>query len=198
MTEFNVDPLCEFVNKTKHTKKNFWVNDEADKAFRSWFEINCYFNKSCTFNTTQFGEYYNETALKPSSTYMDARESITSRYTADQASEAADDILNDNLEDDTAISKINQTLGFFDLISDSCKARMNDLKVTSYEFIGVVGCKYDDVKVPLTRQTRLHKEWIGIIIIVCDVLSICIIYYFFSKIRVLNEEVLRAMDDLKV
>ena len=74
---------------------------------------------------------------------------------------------------------------------------MNDIKITSYQYIGVVGCKYDDVQVPLT-QIRLHKEWIGIIIIVCDVMSICIIYYFFAKIRIINLEVLKAMDDLKV
>ena len=64
--------------------------------------------------------------------------------------------------------------------------------------MGVVGCKYDDVKVPFTRSTRIHKEWIGIIIIICDVVSIGIMIYFFTKIRELNEEFLNALDDLKV
>ena len=62
----------------------------------------------------------------------------------------------------------------------------------------MVGCKYDDVKVPFTRNTRIHKEWIGIIIIICDVVSIGIMIYFFTKIRELNEEFLNALDDLKV
>ena len=88
-------------------------------------------------------------------------------------------------------------VSLFDMVSDDCKQRMDEFKVTSYQYIGVVGCKYDDVSVPFT-ELRLHKEWIGIIIIVCDVLSICIIYYFFAKIRTINMEVLRAMDDLKV
>ena len=61
-----------------------------------------------------------------------------------------------------------------------------------------MGCKYDDVKVPFTRNTRIHKEWIGIIIIICDVVSIGIMIYFFTKIRELNEEFLNALDDLKV
>ena len=84
------------------------------------------------------------------------------------------------------------------MVSDDCKARMNEYKVTSYQYIGVVGCKYDDVLVPLSRGARLHKEWIGIIILVCDILSIMMMYYFFSSIRKLNLEVLEAMDDLLV
>ena len=50
----------------------------------------------------------------------------------------------------------------------------------------------------ILQNTRLHKEWIGIIILVCDIVSIMMMYYFFSKIRKLNEEVLEAMDDLQV
>lgn len=75
---------------------------------------------------------------------------------------------------------------------------MSEYKVTSYQYIGVVGCKYDDVKVPFTKSTRLHKEWIGIIILLCDILSILMMYYFFSSIRRLNLEILVAMDDLQV
>ena len=86
----------------------------------------------------------------------------------------------------------------FDLVSDDCKSRMNEFKVTSYQYIGVVGCKYDDVAIPFTRDSRLHKEWIGAIILLCDILSILMMYYFFSSIRKLNLEVLEAMDDLLV
>ena len=40
----------------------------------------------------------------------------------------------------------------FDMVSDDCKSRMNEFKVTSYQYIGVVGCKYDDVAIPFTRD----------------------------------------------
>ena len=87
---------------------------------------------------------------------------------------------------------------FFDMVSDDCKARMNEFKITSYQYIGVIGCKYDDVAVPFSSKIRLHKEWIGIVILLCDILSILMMYYFFSSIRKLNLEVLEAMDDLLV
>ena len=82
------------------------------------------------------------------------------------------------------------------MVSDDCKDRMNEHKVTSYQYIGVVGCKYDDVKVPFTKSKRLHKEWIGIIILLCDIVSIMMMYYIFSSIRRLNIEILESMDDL--
>ena len=86
-------------------------------------------------------------------------------------------------------------MSFFDMVSDDCKARMSEMKVTSLQYIGVIGCKYDDVPIPLSKSTRLHKEWIGIIILLCDILSILMMYYFFSSIRKLNLELLESIDD---
>ena len=40
----NVDPICQFVNKTKQYKKTFWANDLSEAAFRKWFDDECYFN----------------------------------------------------------------------------------------------------------------------------------------------------------
>ena len=91
---------------------------------------------------------------------------------------------------------VGNDTSFLDMVSDSCKSRMNQFKITSYQYIGVVGCKYDDVKVPFTKNKRLHKEWIGVVILLCDILSIIMMYYFFSSIRRLNLEILEAMDDL--
>ena len=60
--------------------------------------------------------------------------------------------------------------GLFGLISDECKLRMSDpayLSVTSKLYIGSLGCKYDDVNVPFMND-RLHKEKIGIMIVIID------------------------------
>ena len=44
-------------------------------------------------------------------------------------------------------------LGLFGLISDDCKLRMSHpiyQNITSQIYIGIFGCKYDDVKIPLS------------------------------------------------
>ena len=91
-------------------------------------------------------------------------------------------------------------MGLFGLISDDCKLRMsNDIynHITSKTYIGIFGCKYDDVKMPLS-ETRLHKEVIGVIIVCVDFTSILVMMFFFSKINSLNNEFLSNMDDLRV
>jgi hypothetical protein len=69
--------------------------------------------------------------------------------------------------------------------------------ITSQNYIGVFGCKYDDVKIPFI-STRLHKEKIGIIIVSVDFTGILVMIYFFSKINHLNNEFLSNIDDLRV
>jgi len=156
ITANNVDPECKYLNKTRKNE-NLWASPEAETAFMKWFEDECYFKKSCTFDVNEIGKYYEDS----------------------------------NPKEDKKVS-------FFEMVSDDCKTRMSEYKVTSYQYIGVVGCKYDDVLVPFTRSTRLHKEWIGIIILICDIVSIMMMYYFFSSIRRLNLEVLESMDDMLV
>lgn len=51
-------------------------------------------------------------------------------------------------------------IGLFGLISDECKLRMSYeeyLHITSPIYIGIVGCKYDDVQTPWGGK-RIHKE----------------------------------------
>lgn len=57
ITEYNIDPLCEFNNKT-YKADNLWVNKQAKKTFKKWFETNCYFNKSCTFDNKEIAKGY--------------------------------------------------------------------------------------------------------------------------------------------
>ena len=90
--------------------------------------------------------------------------------------------------------------GLFGLISDNCKLRMSDpnyLNITSQIYLGVFGCKYDDVKMPFI-ESRIHKERIGVFIVCLDVISIMLMIYFFTKINTLNNEFLGCMDDLRV
>jgi hypothetical protein len=88
--------------------------------------------------------------------------------------------------------------GLFGLISDDCKLRMSDFayqNITSPEYIGIFGCKYDDVAFPLIGQ-RLHKEVCGVVIVCFDIASIMIMIYFFTKINSINIEFLDLMDNL--
>ena len=71
------------------------------------------------------------------------------------------------------------------------------LNVTSKLYIGILGCKYDDVNVPLMNK-RLHKEKIGTMIVIIDFASILLMMYFFSSINSLNNEFLEKIDDLRV
>ena len=91
-------------------------------------------------------------------------------------------------------------IGLFGLISDECKLRISHpdfLKITSSLYIGVMGCKYDDVKMPFTDK-RIHKEKIGVITVAIDFASIMIMIFFFSKIQDINDEFLNNIDDLRV
>lgn len=91
-------------------------------------------------------------------------------------------------------------MGLFGLISDDCKLRMSDpryLEIMSMNYIGIFGCKYDDVGIPLTNK-RLHKEVIGVFIVCLDFSTILVMMFFFAKINTLNNEFLANMDDLRV
>ena len=80
------------------------------------------------------------------------------------------------------------SIGLFGLISDECKLRMSYkdfLNITSPIYIGVVGCKYDDVKAPFTSN-RMHKEKIGVMAVALDFISIMVMIFFFSKIDAIN------------
>jgi hypothetical protein len=104
------------------------------------------------------------------------------------------------------ISKLNVTrerTGLFGLISDRCKYRMSNevtyQNITSQSYIGIFGCKYDDVEVPLLGSgTRVHKEIVGVIAVTADFVCMLIVIYFFTKLESLNNEFLDNADDLRV
>ena len=142
MTEFNVDPMCEFHNKTKHVKKNFWVNDEAERLFKAWFETKCYFSKTCSINTKEIAEFYQEkTTEMPTSAYapiridkrfspeIDKKPTPANRLLQEGISEELETAEAGQKEGDVAVltdNKETRKLTFFDMVSDSCKMRMND------------------------------------------------------------------------
>ena len=85
-------------------------------------------------------EFYDHKELLANK-YVDVRVSTTDRHTDETASDGADDILNmeddgelglDDGEEEQGDSKETPTVTFFDMVSDSCKERMNDIKITSY------------------------------------------------------------------
>ena len=91
-------------------------------------------------------------------------------------------------------------IGLFGLISDECKLRIGHpdfLNITSPLYIGVMGCKYDDVRMAFSDK-RLHKEKIGVITVALDFASILVMIFFFSKIQDINNEFLDNIDDLRV
>lgn len=117
------------MNKTKQYKKTFWANDASEDAFRKWFDTNCYFNKSCTFDENKIAEFYDHTEILESQ-YIDVRTVTTDRNTDEAASDGADDIL--NMEDDGELGldevdeadkskKVQGEVTFFDMVSDTCK-----------------------------------------------------------------------------
>ena len=95
--------------------------------------------------------------------------------------------------------KIDQErAGLFGLFSDECKIRMSDpvyLDVMSKIYIGIIGCKYDEVNF---FNNPMHKEKIGAMVVIIDFASVLLMLYFFSKINSLNNELLEKVDDLRV
>lgn len=82
-------------------------------------------------------------------------------------------------------------------MSAGCQERVTVNKLTGRIVIGIAGCKFDRVRVPLFNL-KVHKEVIGVIVIGLDAFSIVIMIYFFSVLRQINMEYLDIMDDLRV
>ena len=100
--------------------------------------------------------------------------------------------------DESGVIIDQERAGLFGLFSDECKLRMSDpvyLDVMSKIYIGIIGCKYDEVNF---FNNPLHKEKIGTMVVIIDFASVLIMVYFFSKINTLNNELLEKVDDLRV
>ena len=106
----------------------------------------------------------------------------------------------EKLEIDGDIVTVDRSMtGLFGLISDRCKERMRSptRAITSQIYLGIVGCKYDEILIPIVN-IKMHKEKIGAYIVIFDSISMVIMLYFFKKINYLNNEFLEDIDDLRV
>lgn len=79
-----------------------------------------------------------------------------------------------------------------DMVSKECYRRIYELEVTNLEFITIMGCISDNVKF---LGTKFHKEEIGLITVVIDIISIIFIYYMFGKLNQINDEYLEILDN---
>lgn len=80
-------------------------------------------------------------------------------------------------------------------ISKECYERVFDTEVTNIEYIGILGCIADKVKFKMLPNTYFHKEELGIIVVISDVLSVIVLYYIFGKLKVINQEYLQILDN---
>ena len=78
---------------------------------------------------------------------------------------------------------------FNDMFSDMCKQRINlghgeplapveTDKLTSNQFVMVIGCRKDYMHVPMT-EISLHKEEVGVLIVLIDIVGIIITILVF-------------------
>ena len=71
------------------------------------------------------------------------------------------------------------------------------MNITSYDYIAVVGCTEDTVVEPIF-DNKIHKEKIGILVVVLDIVSVAFMAFVFEKLKGMNDEYLDIMDDLRV
>ena len=82
-----------------------------------------------------------------------------------------------------------------ELISESCYRRIFDVEIATTEYIGVVLCISDELELPFAPGTRLHKEGLGLLAVIADLISLALMYYLFGKLKSVNEEYLRILDN---
>lgn len=81
------------------------------------------------------------------------------------------------------------------LISEDCYKRIYQLEVAQTEFIAILSCQKDVMRFFMVPSGQIHKEELGFIAVICDILSICVMYYMFGKLKAMNEEYLRILDN---
>jgi len=82
-------------------------------------------------------------------------------------------------------------------MTDFCKDRITHVNITSHEYIAVAGCKKDTIAIP-GINVDWHKEKIGLLIVGLDVVSVCFIFYMFSRLEDLNGRMLDGIDCIRV
>ena len=78
------------------------------------------------------------------------------------------------------------------MVSEKCYKRIYQLEVTNLEFIAIMGCISDNVKF---MGKKFHKEELGLITVVIDIISCIFMYYMFGKINEINDEYLEILDN---
>ena len=81
------------------------------------------------------------------------------------------------------------------LISEDCYKRIFQLEVAQTEFIAILSCQKDVMRFFMVPSGQIHKEELGFIAVICDILSICVMYYMFGKLKAMNIEYLRILDN---
>ena len=91
-----------------------------------------------------------------------------------------------------------------DLISRKCQYRINEQhgidgapthtdKLTSNQFLMVIGCRKDFMQMPFT-ETFLHKEEVGVFVVFFDIIGIITMILVFNKIKEANNEYIQIID----
>ena len=82
-----------------------------------------------------------------------------------------------------------------EMVSKECFSRIFEVQITSNQLITVLGCKKDIVNFSMVPSGFIHKEEIGFIVVLADIISTFVIYYMFRKMHSLNEEYLTILDN---
>jgi len=85
-----------------------------------------------------------------------------------------------------------KTLKLSQMISEECYKRIFELEVTNLEFITIMGCISDNVKL---AGMKFLKEEVGLMTVLLDILSCIIMYYMFGKLNQINSEYLEILDN---
>ena len=72
-------------------------------------------------------------------------------------------------------------LNLFYLFNELCIDRIKYLNITSFDYILVVGCTEDSVTVS-AMGSSIHKEKIGILVVVLDMISVIFMAFIFQKL----------------
>jgi hypothetical protein len=100
----------------------------------------------------------------------------------------------DILQEDPSGMWVVRRVRMSNLISEKCYRRVFNEEVTAADYIGVMSCVSDKLKMPLSN-VHFHKEQLGLLAVFCDILSLVLMYYLFGKLKSINAEYLKILDN---
>jgi hypothetical protein len=89
----------------------------------------------------------------------------------------------------------SKTTKLSEMISEECYDRIFQIGLDTVQIMTIVRCKNDLVAFSLVPAGYLHKEEVGFITVVTDILSTIVIYYMFNKLNSINDEYLEILDN---